>query len=59
MRYGFLLLHPYLVIMPEVLVRALRRKDETVPQVGKQEVKLTLSTENSSLFFKDPKDYIK
>lgn len=41
--------------MLEVLVRSLRQKDEIVPQVDKQEVKLTLYIKNSSLFFKDPK----
>lgn len=41
--------------MLEVLVRTLRQKDEIVPQVDKQEVKLTLYIKNSSLFFKDPK----
>lgn len=38
-------------------MRALRREDEVVHQIGKQEVKLSLSTHNMTLFFKDPGIY--
>ena len=36
-------------------MKALRQEDEIVHQIGKQEVKLSLSTDTMTLLFKDPK----